>query len=297
MITNKYRKKRYEWRPVERKILLTYIKNIDTNTLLQIDDDDILMKTCALNKYTQSLCNNYFWELKIDQLLPGFEFPMEYDNRGKDLYLMISDIENYFERSEINNFESYYYQQYEVEDNLDIIYNDLDRRDISVANWSVKHSRSGLLKSMLKLGAYPDPNYIDEAYADYDIMKTLVDYIYKNPDIDDIYKLLPKKENILILPNFRATNIIRLLLPFNIVDIKDLLLMIYLFRDMESLQMIIDEKIYLTQELANLGFIEDEYPFFITIKLLDNGFYPDDETMNKLPKKQKSYIKKFISKV
>lgn len=295
MITNKHRKK-YEWRPIERKILLTYIKNIDTNTLLQIDNDDILMKTCALNKYTQSLCNNYFWELKIDQLLPGFEFPMEYDNRGKDLYLMISDIENYFEREEINNFESYYYQQYEVEDSLIITYNDLERRDISVANWSVKHSKPGLLRSILELGAYPDQNYINEAYDDYDIIKTLVDYIDKNPDIDDIYKLLPIRENILILPNFKRTNIIKLLLPFNIVDIKELLMMIYLFRDMKSLQMIIDEKIYLTQELANLGFIDDQYPFIITKKLIDNEFYPDEETMNKLPKKQKSYIKKLISK-
>jgi hypothetical protein len=294
MLTNKHRKK-YEWRPVERKILFTYIKNIDTNTLLQIDDDDILMKTCALNKYTQSLCNNYFWELKINQLLPGFEFPLEYDNKGKDLYLIISDIGNYFEIEETRNVDSYYYY-YNSAHHDDDYSDDLDRRDISVANWSVKYSKPGLLKSMLKLGAYPDPNYINEAYDDYDIIKTLVDYINETSDIDDIHRLLPTKENILILPNFKGTNIIRLLLPFNIVDIKDLLIMIYLFRDMESLQMIIDEKIYLTQELANLGFIEDEYPFIITKKLIDNEFYPDDETMNKLPKDQKSFIKKFISK-
>lgn len=99
MLTRKNRN-RYEWKPVQRKIIFTYIQNIDSNTLLQIKDDDILIKTCFLNKYTQSLCNNYFWELKIRQLLPEFEFPTEYNNKGKELYLIMKNI-NIFEKEQI----------------------------------------------------------------------------------------------------------------------------------------------------------------------------------------------------
>lgn len=295
MLTTRYHNKyhnRYEWKPVERKILFTYIKTIDTNTLLQIEDDDILMKTCALNKYTQSLRNNYFWELKINQLLPGFEFPLEYDNKGRELYLIISNVDLFFERDEIYNFDSYYYQQWEYDENTDIVYNDLNRDEISIANWSVKYSKPGLLKSMLNLRIHPDKNYINDAYTDYNIIKTLVDYINKNHDIDDIDTLLPGSENILSLPNLGKTDILSLLLPFNIVSIEDLLTMIFILRDVNSLQMIFDKKIYLTQELINLGFIEDDDPFIITKILIKNGLYPDNETMKKLSKRQKSYVQK-----
>lgn len=295
MLTTKYHKKynnKYEWKPVQKKIIFTYIKAIDTNTLLQIEDDDILMKTCALNKYTQSLCNNYFWELKINQLLPGFEFPLEYDNKGRELYLIISNVNLFFERDEIHNFESHYYNQFDYDENVNIIYNDLNRDEISIANWSVKYSKPGLLKSMLNLRIHPDRNYINDAYNDYKIIKTLVDYINKNSDIDDIHALLPESENILSLPNLGKTDIINLLLPFNIVSTEDLLTMIFLLRDVNSLQMILDEKIYLTQELINLGFIEDDEPFIITKILVKNGLYPDNETMKKLSKRQKSYVQK-----
>lgn len=291
---NQHNRKRYEWRPVERKILFTYIKNIDTNTLLQIDNDDTLIKICSLNKYTQSLCNNYFWELKINQLLPGFEFPLEYDKKGKDLYLIISDIDHYFENEEVYNYESYYYNEYEYDENTDIVYNNLNRNEISIANWSVKYSKPGLLKSMLNLGIYPDQNYINDAFNDYNIIKTLVDYINKNPDIDDKYKLLPDIEEFLSLPNSGTPELIELLLPFYISNFEDLVERIYLFRDIESLKMIIDNKIYLTQKLINLGFIEDDDNLIITKILIKNGLYPDNETMNKLSKKQKSYIQKYI---
>jgi len=301
MYVNKHRN-RYEWRPVERKILFTYIKNIDTNTLLQIDDDDILIKTCLLNKYTQSLCNNYFWELKIRQLLPGFEFPIEYNNKGRELFLIISNVDLFFEREEIYNFESHYYQQYDYDDNVNIVYNDLNRDEISIANWSVKYSKPGLLKSMLKLGIHPDQNYINDAYDDYNIIKTLVDYINKNSDIDDIYASLPNSESILSLQyteldnKQNLLNILKLLLPFNIVDIKEILINIFIFEDIESLQMIIDKKIYFTQDLTNLGFIYDKKPFPITKTLINNKLYPDDEIFDELPKRQKSYIQQFIPK-
>src|SRR3990172_13274776 len=46
-------------------ILLTHVRNVDMNVLLQLDDKS-LHSACQLNKYTQSLCNdNIFWHLKI----------------------------------------------------------------------------------------------------------------------------------------------------------------------------------------------------------------------------------------
>ena len=302
MLTGIHRK-RYEWRPVQRKKVLTYIKDIDRNTLLQIDDDEILIKTCALNKYTQSLYNDYFWELKIQQLLPGFELPVEFYDKGKELYLMISNIDLYFEREEIGNHESYYYQQFYYDHNADIIYYNLDRRGISVANSSIVNSNLGLLKSMLKLGYHPDQNYINDAYNNYDIIKILVDYINDHPDLDDVHQLLPGSENILALPNSDATDIIELLLPFNIFDIQNLLINITMFKDFKSLQMIINKGTYLTPYLTQLLFIydreafdyEEKYNLFIISKILiDNNIYPDNETLSTLPKDQRSYIEQLI---
>ena len=302
MLTRNYHgKKGYEWRPVEKKILFTNIKNVDTNTLLQIKDDKILLRTCLLNKYVGSLCNNYFWELKINQLLPGFEFPTEYNNKGKELYLIINHIDDYFEREEITNFDSYYYQRFSYDDNAYMVYRGLDRREISVANWSVKHNKPGLLKSMLKLDIHPDHNYINEAHNNYDIIKTLVDYINLNTDIDDISKLLPNSEAILGLQYIELHNkqnllkLLKLLLPFKIADIEEILLNICIFKDIESLQMIIDQKIYLTQNSINSGFIFDFNPFPITKTLINNKLYPDDESLDELPKSQKSYIKQLTS--
>ncbi len=285
MLTRKHHN-RYEWRPVERKILLTYKKDVDRNILLQINDDDILIKTCILNKYTQFLCDNYFWESKIQQLLPGFKFPIEYDNKGRELYLIISNIDLFFERDENYNFESRYYQQCDYDYNANFICNNSDRDEISIANWSVKYRKPGLLNSMLDLGIHPDQNYINDAYNDYNIIKT--------SDIEDIYSLLPETDYILSLPNTGTPEILELLLPFDIIDIEGLLTVIFLLRDIESLQMIIDKEIYLTQDLINLGFIEDDNFLFITKVLIKNRLYPDDKTMGKLPKRQKSYIQKNI---
>jgi hypothetical protein len=294
-------RKKYEWRPVQRKKVLTYIKDIDRNTLLQIDDDETLIKTCSLNTYTQSLCNDYFWELKIQQLLPGFELPIEYYDKGKELYLMISNIDLYFEREEIGNYKSYYYQQFYYDYNADIVYYNLDRRGISVANSSVVNNNLGLLKSMLKLGYHPDQNYINDAYDNYDIIKILVDYINEHSDIDDVDQLLPGNDNILNLPNLDRSDILELLLPFNIVDTQNLLINIALFKDVKSLQIIIDKGTYLTPYLIMLLFIYDttvfvdnEIYFPITKTLINNKLYPDDETLDALPKNQKSYIKQLM---
>jgi hypothetical protein len=295
MLTRKNRN-RYEWKPVQRKIIFTYIQNIDSNTLLQIKDDDILIKTCFLNKYTQSLCNNYFWELKIRQLLPEFEFPMEYNNKGKELYLIMKNI-NIFEKEQIYKFDSYYYQMFYHDDDGRVIYYDLTRQNVSIANWSVMHRKSGLLKSMLDLGIHPDKNYIDDSYNDYDIIRTLVDYINNNDfDIEQQHKLLPNSDNVLSLPNTGTPEIIELLLPFNIVNIHDLLEMIFLLIDFESLKMIMDNKIYLSQQTINLGFIEDDVPFITTKILIDNKMYPDTETIYKLPKMQQIYMEKLMLK-
>jgi len=301
MITHNYRN-RYEWRPVQRKKILTYIKDVDRNTLLQINDDEVLVKTCSLNKYTESLCDNYFWELKIQQLLPGFELPLEYYEKGKELYLMVNNIDLYFEREEVDNYESYYYQQFYYDENAAIVYYNLDRRGISVANSSVKYNDLALLKSMLRLGMYPDQNYINDAYRNYDTIKILVDYINEHPDIDDVNQLLPGSENILNLPNLDRSDILELLIPFDIVDTQNLLVNIALFKDIKSLQIIIDKGTYLTQYLIMLlfiydttGFVDNETYFPITKTLINNKFYPDDETLDALPKKQQSYIKQLIS--
>lgn len=64
-------------------------EDLDRNILLNIDDDKVLFNTCKLNKYTKVLYGNHFWESKINQLLPGFEFPLEYQNKGEKLYLII----------------------------------------------------------------------------------------------------------------------------------------------------------------------------------------------------------------
>ena len=309
------RRNRYEWKLVERKILLTYIKDIDTNVLLQINDDTTLTAVSLLNKYTQSICNNHFWELKIRQSLPGFEFPTEYDNKGRELYLIITNIDLFFERKEVYNLESYYYDRFMFDASSNRIYDDLNRDEISIANWSVEYSKPGLLKSMLKLGAHPDKNYINNAYDDYNIIKTLVDYINsdnvlslpnkderilslfnKNSDIDDIYALFPNSDSILSLPNGDEANIINLLLPFNIINIEDLLYNIFSFGAAKSLQMIIDKKIHLSQTIINLGFIEDDDFFTITDVLLKNKLYPDNDTMNKLAKPQKCHIRENILK-
>ena len=300
MITRNHN--RYEWRPVQRKKILTYIKDIDRNTLLQIDDDEILVKTCSLNKYTESLCNNYFWELKIQQLLPGFELPLEYYDKGKELYLMINNIDLYFEREEVDNYESYYYRQFYYDENADIVYYNLNRRGISVANLSVKYNDLGLLKSMLRLGIHPDRNYINESYQNYDIIKILVDYINEHSDIDDVDQLLPGSDNILNLPNLDRSDILELLLPFNIVDTQNLLINIAIFKDIKSLQIIINKGTYLTRYLIMLLFIYDtkviidNKTYFPIIKtLINNKFYPNDETLDALPKKQQSYIKQLMS--
>jgi len=299
MITRNHN--RYEWRPVQRKKILTYIKDIDRNTLLQINNDEILVKTCSLNKYTESLCNNYFWELKIQQLLPGFELPLEHYDKGKELYLMINNIDLYFEREEVNNYESYYYQQSYYDENAAIVYYNLNRRGISVVNLSVKYNDLGLLKSMLRLGIHPDRNYVNDAYQNYDIIKILVDYINEHPDIDDVDQLLPGSDNILALPNLDRSDILELLLPFNIVDTQNLLINIALFKDIKSLQIIINKGTYLTPYLIKLLFIydttvfvDDDTYFPITKTLINNKLYPDCKTLDALPKKQKSYIKQLM---
>lgn len=288
------RHNKYEWKPVERKKLFTNSENVDTNTLLQIDDYDILLSTCLLNKYTQSLCNNYFWECKIRQLLPGFEFPIEYNNKGRKLYLIISNIDTIFERKELTNFESRYYQQWSYDNNLDISYYDLNCNEISITNWSIKNNKPGLLKTMLRLGFHPDHNYINEAYNNYDIIKTLVDYINKNPDIENVYALLPNGDSVLSLPNIDAPGILELLLPFNIIDIKELLINIFILADTKSLQMIINKEKYFTEEFIELGYIYDRKDYPITKILIDNNLFPTSEILNELPKEQKSYIQKYM---
>jgi len=302
IVSKRVYRNRYEWRPVQRKKILTYIKDIDRNTLLQINDDEVLVKTCSLNKYTESLCNNYFWELKIQQLLPGFELPLEYYGKGKELYLMINNIDLYFEREEVDNYESYYYQQFYYDHNAVIVYYNLNRRGISVANSSVKYNDLGLLKSMLRLGIHPDRNYVNDAYDNYDIIKILVDYINQHPDIDDVDQLLPGSDNILNLPSSDRSDILELLLPFNIVDTQNLLINIALFKDIKSLQIIIDKGTYLTSYLIMLLFfydtkviIDNETYFPITKTFINNKLYPDDETLDALPKKQQSYIKQLMT--
>jgi len=294
-----YHRKKYEWKPVQIKKILTYIKNVDINTLLQIKDDDVFMNMCLLNKYTLSLMDNYFWELKIKQYLPEFKLPKEYSKRGIEIFLIIKNI-SIFEKKETDNFGSRYYGQHLYHyNNYDNYYSDYTSGkydlEISVANWCVKNNNPILLKTLLELNIYPDNNYINDEYNNDDIIKILVNYINNNPNIDinNIHQLLPEASSILALPATGSPDLIELLLPFNIVNVQDLIEMILVIGDVESLKMLMKNNISLTQEHINMGFFEEqhnEHDYPVTKMLIENSYYPDEITFDSLYYKQKQLI-------
>ena len=73
------------------KILFTKNRDIDIEILLNLNDE-LLTIVCQTNKYSNRLCNNDFWKLKINNLYPGFPIPNRFINQGKKLYFIIKQL-------------------------------------------------------------------------------------------------------------------------------------------------------------------------------------------------------------
>lgn len=126
-----YDRNRYEYRQLQRPKLFTGNKDLDRNILLHIDDDKILFNTCKLNKYAESVCDDYFWGIKINELLPGLQFPAEYKNNGEELYYIIK------------NNKYFIYDKGRA-----VRYYD------NIADWSIVTNHPDLLKSLLKINIF-----------------------------------------------------------------------------------------------------------------------------------------------
>jgi hypothetical protein len=264
---------------MSNKFIFTRVKDVDIITLLNIEDDDLLFKVCNLNKYSQTLCDDNFWTLKIQQVLPGFKLHDNYKGSGQKLYLMIQNIYDYFDKDdERKEYEEYDYNDdnYNDDNYNDDNYNDNNYNDnnynVQISNWATEYNDVGLLNSMLELYYYPEEIYINHAvergYTN--ILSLLIDKDADiSPDLDSIINAFQNK----------YYDTIYLLLINNIIAIDDIIYDITIYKNITGLKWLI-ENFKLTQDQIDKLFIEDNDQLRLSKLLLKYKLYPSSSAFN-----------------
>lgn len=264
-----YDRNKYQYRPVQRRKLFTGNQDADRNILFNISDDEILYDTCKLNKYAKSLCDDNFWSIKINQLLPGLEFPAEFKNKGQLLH-------NTIRRG------AYFVKEDEYVLNIN-----------NIADWALLNGYFDLMISLFKINLYPKEYewHVLAVGGYYEPIKRFVDYVTANNKFE---KLLVFRRSFpqIILKNYN--DILKLLLPYNILRLEEIYDIIFREKNANALNLILDY-MELTQEQVNDAFIDDDsFRFRFSETLINKDYYPDNEILKELSEKQKIALQKFL---
>lgn len=254
----------------DNNVLFTNNADVDRIILFNIKNIDVLISACNVNKYSCSLCNDTFWNNKINEMIPSFAYPGEFKNKGKFLYYKFYEL---ITKALFNHSLKMTHQSTPPK------FNRAEVLHTAIADWATKNNYVELLKSMLKLNIMPlraaftlsvERGYTDildalilhirqhnsdeKYYIDYILTKSI-----KNNNIKMLtfllqYGVKPDIDDIIANPNwfkqYRWT--IDWCLENNILPSQDLINKIYFsafnFEDFDSLDYLLSKNLFLDEK-------------------------------------------------